>query len=107
MRRPHALLAAALALVMVAMVACASERDGALARPAGAEDGAGADADEPGADEPDGDAAPAPDDGPGDGPSPGADGLGDPYFPTLGNGGYDARHYDLALDWQPDEGRLD
>jgi aminopeptidase N len=30
-------------------------------------------------------------------PSPGAPGIGDRLFPTLGNGGYDARHYDLAL----------
>ena len=28
-----------------------------------------------------------------DDPSPGAPGLGDRLFPTLGNGGYDARHY--------------
>jgi aminopeptidase N len=26
-------------------------------------------------------------------PSPGAPGIGDPYFPTDGNGGYDVRHY--------------
>jgi aminopeptidase N len=30
-------------------------------------------------------------------PQPGAAGIGDPLFPTLGNGGYDARHYDLRL----------
>lgn len=30
---------------------------------------------------------------------PGSNGLGDDYFPTLGNGGYDALHYDLALTW--------
>ena len=30
-----------------------------------------------------------------DDPSPGAPGLGDRLFPTLGNGGYDARHYHL------------
>lgn len=30
-------------------------------------------------------------------PSPGAPGIGDRLFPTLGNGGYDARHYTLAL----------
>src|SRR5215210_6849940 len=30
-------------------------------------------------------------------PSPGAPGIGDQLFPTLGNGGYDALHYDLAL----------
>lgn len=31
-------------------------------------------------------------------PFPGAEGIGDPYFSDLGNGGYDAQHYDLALD---------
>src|SRR5918995_3496604 len=30
-------------------------------------------------------------------PTPGAAGIGDRLFPTLGNGGYDARHYTLAL----------
>lgn len=30
-------------------------------------------------------------------PEPGAAGLGDPYFPLLGNGGYDAQHYTLDL----------
>src|SRR3954471_16754308 len=29
--------------------------------------------------------------------APGAAGAGDPLFPRLGNGGYDALHYDLAL----------
>ena len=29
--------------------------------------------------------------------SPGADGLGDPYYPGLGNGGYDTQHYTLDL----------
>jgi aminopeptidase N len=28
-------------------------------------------------------------------------GVGDPYFPTLGNGGYDVRHYELDLDYDP------
>src|SRR3954470_23144853 len=32
-----------------------------------------------------------------DRPSPGAAGLGDRLFPTLGNGGYDVQHYDLDL----------
>ena len=32
-----------------------------------------------------------------DRPSPGAPGIGDRLFPTLGNGGYDAKHYTLAL----------
>ncbi len=30
--------------------------------------------------------------------SAGSAGLGDPYFPTLGNGGYDVQHYDIAID---------
>ncbi|WP_255249642.1 M1 family metallopeptidase, partial [Streptomyces albidoflavus] len=33
--------------------------------------------------------------------TPGAAGVLDPLFPRLGNGGYDVRHYDLALDWAP------
>jgi hypothetical protein len=33
--------------------------------------------------------------------SPGAPGLGDPYFPLDGNGGYDARHYLLDLRYEP------
>jgi aminopeptidase N len=31
-------------------------------------------------------------------PEPGALEIGDPYFPGLGNGGYDVEHYDLVLD---------
>ena len=34
--------------------------------------------------------------------SPGAAGAGDPYYPLDGNGGYDVKHYDLVLDYQPD-----
>jgi aminopeptidase N len=33
----------------------------------------------------------------GEGATPGSVGLGDRLYPTLGNGGYDALHYDLAL----------
>ena len=33
--------------------------------------------------------------------SPGAPGIGDPYFPLDGNGGYDARHYDLDVRYDP------
>jgi hypothetical protein len=33
-------------------------------------------------------------------PSPGAPGLGDRLFPQLGNGGYDALHYDLDLRYE-------
>ena len=39
-------------------------------------------------------------------PSPGARGIGDPYFPLLGNGGYDVRHYAIALDLDVAAGRL-
>jgi aminopeptidase N len=31
--------------------------------------------------------------------TPGAPGLGDPYFPLAGNGGYDVQHYSLRLDY--------
>ncbi len=34
-------------------------------------------------------------------PAAGAAGIGDPYFPTMGNGGYDALHYDLTLVVKP------
>ncbi|MFI9407298.1 M1 family metallopeptidase [Nocardia sp. NPDC052316] len=34
-------------------------------------------------------------------PTPGSDGLGDPYYPKDGNGGYDATHYDVAIDYNP------
>ena len=33
--------------------------------------------------------------------TPGAAGIGDPYFPLYGNGGYDARHYDLDVRYDP------
>jgi aminopeptidase N len=33
--------------------------------------------------------------------SPGSAGLGDPFFPLAGNGGYDVKHYSLDLDYQP------
>ncbi len=32
-----------------------------------------------------------------EGPVAGPAGIGDPYFPTLGNGGYDAQHYTIEL----------
>ncbi|MEU4084859.1 M1 family metallopeptidase [Streptomyces aureus] len=40
-------------------------------------------------------------------PTPGADGIGDTYFPQLGNGGFDARHYTLDVVYNPDTDRLD
>ncbi|GGT66149.1 M1 family metallopeptidase [Streptomyces purpureus] len=39
--------------------------------------------------------------------SPGAAGLRDPYFPKLGNGGYDVQHYALTLAYDPATRRLD
>ncbi|MGV9244286.1 M1 family metallopeptidase [Streptomyces sp. NPDC003710] len=33
--------------------------------------------------------------------TPGGPGLGDPYFPRSGNGGYDVTHYALTLDYDP------
>jgi aminopeptidase N len=38
--------------------------------------------------------------------TPGAAGIGDPYFPGAGNGGYDAGHYDLRLAFTPRSGRI-
>jgi aminopeptidase N len=38
--------------------------------------------------------------------SPGSPGLGDPYFPLAGNGGYEVDHYDLGLSYSPHKGRL-
>ncbi|MFF4489209.1 M1 family metallopeptidase [Streptomyces sp. NPDC001544] len=40
-------------------------------------------------------------------PTPGGSGIGDSYFPQLGNGGFDARHYDLTVAYDPDTARLD
>jgi len=34
-------------------------------------------------------------------PAPGAPGAGDPYYPLDGNGGYDVKHYDLAVRYAP------
>ncbi len=34
-------------------------------------------------------------------PLPGAPGIGDPYFPGDGNGGYDVEHYDLRIGYTP------
>ena len=33
-------------------------------------------------------------------PRPGDAGIGDPLFPTLGNGGYEVEHYDLRLRYE-------
>jgi aminopeptidase N len=39
-------------------------------------------------------------------PMPGAPGIGDPYFPLDGNGGYDVGNYDLDLRYDPASDRL-
>jgi aminopeptidase N len=39
--------------------------------------------------------------------SPGAPGLGDPFFPLAGNGGYQVEHYALNLDYRPGANELD
>jgi aminopeptidase N len=39
-------------------------------------------------------------------PSPGAPGIGDPYFPLLGNGGYDVIHYTIDLDLDVEAGSI-
>ncbi|GAB2757295.1 M1 family metallopeptidase [Salinifilum aidingensis] len=35
------------------------------------------------------------------GAQPGSPGIGDPYFPNYGNGGYDVEHYDIDVNYQP------
>jgi aminopeptidase N len=39
-------------------------------------------------------------------PTPGSSGLGDPFFPNAGNGGYDVSNYALDLDYRPNGNRL-
>ena len=51
--------------------------------------------------------APTPTTGRSPAPVAGAAGVGDPYYPGLGNGGYDVRAYDLAIEWFPDTASVD
>src|SRR5215218_2388972 len=44
---------------------------------------------------------------PGQASTPGAAGVGDPYFPAEGNGGYDVRNHDLTLGYDPATDHLD
>ena len=37
---------------------------------------------------------------------PGSPGLGDPFFPNAGNGGYDVAHYSLSLGYEPSTNQL-
>src|SRR5262245_20271662 len=39
--------------------------------------------------------------------SPGDPGIGDPYFPLEGNGGYDVQHYELTFSYDPATDGLD
>jgi aminopeptidase N len=39
-------------------------------------------------------------------PNPGEEGIGDPYFPDLGNGGYDAQNYTIHLDVDMDTNEI-
>ncbi|AEV85178.1 peptidase [Actinoplanes sp. SE50] len=39
-------------------------------------------------------------------PAPGAPGIGDPYYPDYGNGGYDVSHYDIRLRYTPATDKL-
>ena len=41
-----------------------------------------------------------------DGRSAGSSDIGDPYFPTAGNGGYDVQHYEIVLTVDPAKGTL-
>lgn len=43
---------------------------------------------------------------PGSGSNRGSDGMGDPLFPELGNGGYQVEHYALGLDYDVSRARL-
>jgi aminopeptidase N len=38
--------------------------------------------------------------------APGSQGLGDPFFPLAGNGGYDVSHYGLDLSYEPGANQL-
>jgi aminopeptidase N len=40
-------------------------------------------------------------------PAPGSRSLGDPLLPQLGNGGYDAQHYTIDLDYDPEDNSFD
>ncbi|MBW4715876.1 M1 family metallopeptidase [Saccharothrix obliqua] len=37
---------------------------------------------------------------------PGSPGIGDPYYPNAGNGGYDVAHYDIRLNYRPTDDNL-
>ena len=39
--------------------------------------------------------------------TPGADGVGDPFYPQGGNGGYDVKTYSIKLGYEPQNEQLD
>jgi aminopeptidase N len=88
---------AALALIAAALIVRASDADGDRDGDGTTSPSAAGEDDAAGSGEDDGDPP----------PGPGATGLGDPYFPDVGNGGYDVSHYTLDLTWRPDAGRMD
>ncbi len=51
-------------------------------------------------------AAPQPGLAPAASPQPGAPGLGDPYYPSYGNGGYNVSAYDIRVRYRPSSDRL-
>ena len=40
-------------------------------------------------------------------PALGTEGIGDPYFPLAGNGGYDVTAYDIQIRYDPPTGRIE
>jgi len=40
-------------------------------------------------------------------PRPGRAGVGDTYYPELGNGGYDVAHYTVGIAWNPEDGTIE
>ena len=38
--------------------------------------------------------------------TPGTPGVGDPYYPLAGNGGYDVQHYGLTIDWTQETNQM-
>lgn len=87
--RTRALRVAVLAVVVAGLVSCRSS-DVALERPTSTSTTA---------------EAPATTDAPVG--AVGAPGLGDPYFPELGNGGYDVASYHIDLEWLADAGAIE
>ena len=120
MRRRH--LSVLIAAVLAVAMACATSAPIAVqvatpaedTRPsptADARDDPDSGAAEPGAQDDDGETTTAsptaqPTEVPLD-PVAGSPGIGDPYYPGLGNGGYDVARYVLDLDWDPQSARLE